>query len=37
VIAYLLEPPLFTGRHINVEIETASELPLGMTVPTGGA
>ena len=32
VIAYLLEPGLFTGRHINVEIETASELTLGMTV-----
>lgn len=32
VIAYLLEPSLFTGRHINVEIETVSELTLGMTV-----
>ena len=32
VIAYLLEPALFTGRHINVEIETRSELTLGMTV-----
>ncbi len=32
VIAYLLEPSLFTGRHINVEIETGSELTLGMTV-----
>ena len=32
VIAYLLEPSLFTGRHINVMIETASELTLGMTV-----
>ena len=32
VIAYLLEPDLFTGRHINVEIETASDLTLGMTV-----
>lgn len=31
-IAYLLQPELFTGRHINVEIETASELTLGMTV-----
>ena len=31
-IAYLLEPELFTGRHINVEIETGSELTLGMTV-----
>lgn len=31
-IAYLIEPQLFQGRHINVEIETASELTLGMTV-----
>ena len=32
VIAWLLKPDLFTGRHINVSIETASELTLGMTV-----
>ena len=32
VIAYLLSPDLFSGRHINVEIETQSELTLGMTV-----
>ncbi|QYK43602.1 MAG: nucleoside hydrolase [Paracoccaceae bacterium] len=32
VIAYLIRPGLFTGRHINVEIETTSELTLGMTV-----
>ncbi len=32
VIAYLLAPELFSGRHINVEIETSSELTLGMTV-----
>jgi purine nucleosidase len=32
VIAYLIEPDLFTGRHINVEIETTSELTMGMTV-----
>lgn len=32
VIAYLLAPHLFEGRHINVEIETASELTAGMTV-----
>ena len=32
VIAYLLQPDLFTGRHINVTIETGSELTLGMTV-----
>ena len=32
VTAYLIKPDLFTGRHINVEIETSSELTLGMTV-----
>lgn len=32
VIAYLLKPELFKGRHINVQIETRSELTLGMTV-----
>jgi purine nucleosidase len=32
VIAYLLQPGLFTGREINVEIETQSELTMGMTV-----
>lgn len=32
VIAYLLDPGLFRGRHINVEIETQSPLTLGMTV-----
>ena len=32
VIAYLVRPGLFTGRHINVEIETQSELTMGMTV-----
>ncbi len=32
VIAYLLKPELFSGRFINVEIETQSELTLGMTV-----
>ena len=32
VIAWLLKPELYTGRHINVEIETASELTMGMTV-----
>lgn len=32
VIAYLLQPGLFTGRYINVEIETQSELTMGMTV-----
>ncbi len=32
VIAYLIKPELFTGRHVNVEIETGSNLTLGMTV-----
>ena len=32
VTAYLIRPELFTGRHINVEIETRSALTLGMTV-----
>ncbi|MCL4107561.1 UNVERIFIED_CONTAM: hypothetical protein GTU68_022022 [Idotea baltica] len=32
VIAYLLNKDLFSGRHINVEIETQSDLTLGMTV-----
>jgi purine nucleosidase len=32
VIAWLIKPELFSGRHINVEIETSSELTMGMTV-----
>lgn len=32
VIAYLLQPDLFKGRHVNIQIETMSELTLGMTV-----
>lgn len=32
VIAYLIRPNLFTGRHVNVMIETGSDLTLGMTV-----
>lgn len=32
VIAYLLRPELFTGRHCNVEVEISSELTMGMTV-----
>lgn len=32
VTAYMINPSLFTGRHINVEIETQSELTMGMTV-----
>ncbi|NNE80346.1 MAG: nucleoside hydrolase [Silicimonas sp.] len=31
-IAYLIQPDLFSGRRINVEIETGSELTRGMTV-----
>ena len=31
-IAYLINPELFTGRHVSVEIETTSELTMGMTV-----
>ena len=32
VTAYLIQPDLFKGRHINVEIETNSDLTRGMTV-----
>ena len=32
VIAYLLKPDLYKGRHCNVVVETASDLTLGMTV-----
>ena len=32
VITYLIQPDLFTGRHINVQIETQSALTLGATV-----
>ncbi|MEN8873654.1 MAG: nucleoside hydrolase [Pacificibacter sp.] len=32
VIAYLINPDMFSGRFINVEIETKSELTRGMTV-----
>jgi purine nucleosidase len=32
VIAYLVKPSLYDGRMCNVEIETGSELTLGMTV-----
>ncbi len=31
-IAYLLKPELFSGRHINVEIETEGRFTTGMTV-----
>ena len=32
VIAYLIKPDLFQGRHCNVTVETQSELTMGMTV-----
>lgn len=32
VIAYLLEPDLFTTRHVRVDVETGSQLTLGRTV-----
>jgi purine nucleosidase len=32
VVAYLVRPELFSGRECNVEIETESELTVGMTV-----
>ena len=32
VIAFLLKPELFKGKHVNVTIETSSELTRGMTV-----
>ena len=32
VTAYLIDPTIFSGRKINVEIETESKLTLGMTV-----
>jgi len=32
VIAYLLEPEIFTGRECNVVVETGSELTMGATV-----
>lgn len=32
VLAYLLKPELFSGKDCNVQIETASELTMGMTV-----
>lgn len=32
VIAWLLKPELFSGRTVNVDVETGSELTMGMTV-----
>lgn len=32
VIAYLLKPDMYSGQLINVEVETGSELTMGMTV-----
>ncbi len=31
-IAWLIRPELFSGKHVNVEVETQSQLTLGMTV-----
>ncbi len=31
-VAWLLAPELFAGRHVNVAVETSSDLTLGMTV-----
>ena len=31
-IAWMITPEIFSGRHCNVEIETVSELTMGMTV-----
>jgi purine nucleosidase len=32
VIAYLLKPGLYGGRHCNVMVDATNELTLGMTV-----
>ena len=32
MIAWLLKPELFSGRHVNVTVETMSELTMGATV-----
>lgn len=32
VIAHLIDPSLFRGRHVSVAVETTSELTMGMTV-----
>jgi purine nucleosidase len=32
VIAYLLAPEIFSGKIVNIEVECASALTLGMTV-----
>jgi purine nucleosidase len=32
VIAHLIRPDLFSGRHVPVAVETSSELTMGMTV-----
>ncbi len=32
VIAYLIDPEIFSGRHVHLEIETHSELTMGQTV-----
>ena len=32
MIAYLIQPEMFSGRFVNVEVETVSDLTRGMTV-----
>ncbi len=32
VIAYLIEPEIFSGRHVHLDIEVSSELTMGQTV-----
>ena len=32
VIAYLIEPEIFSGRHVHLDIEVSSELTMGKTV-----
>jgi purine nucleosidase len=32
VVAYLLQPALFAGQEVNIAVELASELTMGMTV-----
>ena len=32
VIAWLLHPELYSGREVNLRVETGSELTMGMTV-----
>lgn len=32
VVAYLIEPEIFSGRHVHLDIEVSSELTMGQTV-----